>query len=71
MTNPYVPLSWSWQNEDPSGLFPLLVRQFDVAVTAADGVTPIPAVTVFSSAQLELEDDTVAAVFTGDAMSTR
>ena len=68
VTDPYVPLSWSWQNKDPSGSFPLLVRQLDVSVLATDGITLIPAVTVFTSARLEMDDDTVAAVFSGETL---
>jgi len=65
---PYVPMSWSWANDDPTGLFPILVKSIEVEATDANGSTLPSAAALVESAQLELPSDTVAAVISGSRL---
>jgi hypothetical protein len=57
----FVPLSWFWRNDDPSGLFPILVEQISFELRSPDGSQVLNAAAVLLRAQLEFVDDTVSA----------
>jgi hypothetical protein len=63
-----VPIRWRWRNDDPSGTFPILVERLAVELTAAQGGTLLDPARYLSGAQLEFDNDTVAADLSGGVL---
>jgi hypothetical protein len=61
----FTPLAWNWSNDDPTGQFPILVRQLEVELRDGRSGALLDASSYLQDARLELPDDTVAADLAG------
>ena len=61
----YVPLSWTWNNTDATGAFPLLIQNLEIEALAADGNTVRPASDLAAAARLSFGSTSVPATTIG------